>query len=190
MKQVHFLSQIDEGKCIGCKLCETVCLTGAVRVEQKKARVDEHRCVACNKCRDVCREGAADMVLRAEPVILTTSVEDVDPAALEDLCARAHLLAGRSICPCNGTPAGEVAAAILKGAKTLAEIILMTGAAAGCGIYCMAAILRLIDASGADIAPPKGQQWYHVSSALWNISDDVIRNHPGYYLEEDKRLLS
>ena len=189
MKDVRFLSQIDEGRCTGCRQCETVCLTAAIRVERKRAQVDEHRCVACNKCRDVCREEAVVMVLRAEPVLLTTSVEDVDPAALDDLCTRAHLFSGRPICPCNGTPAGEVAAAILKGARSLEEIILMTGVAAGCGIYCMAAILRLVHASGIDMRPPKGQRWYDITSSLWNISDDVVRSNPGYYLEEDKATL-
>ena len=189
MKKVIFLSRVDTEKCPGCKRCGSVCLTEAIRVDERIAGVDNMRCVACNKCRDACPEEAIRMVRRPEPVILTTSSEDVDQTALKDLCNNAHFYPDQPVCPCNGTQVKEIAAAILKGAESLDQVILATGAASGCGIYCMTAILRLLHAAGVNFTPPKGQQWYDVTSSLWNIPDEIVGRHPGYYLEEDKKYL-
>ena len=53
----------DEG-CIGCRLCERACPTGAMRVEDKQARIDYALCIACGMlciacgiCATKCRKG-------------------------------------------------------------------------------------------------------------------------------------
>lgn len=61
MKVVKFLAQVDKAKCTGDKLCETVCPTGAIQVEGKKAAVDAKKCVSCCNCSDICQEEAVTM---------------------------------------------------------------------------------------------------------------------------------
>ena len=50
---------IDE-KCMGCRLCEKACPTGAITFVQKKKPVilDQEKCIKCGVCYDVCRLGA------------------------------------------------------------------------------------------------------------------------------------
>jgi len=47
---------IDE-KCMGCRLCEKACPTGAITFVQKKKPVilDQEKCIKCGVCYDVCR---------------------------------------------------------------------------------------------------------------------------------------
>ncbi|MFC2013795.1 4Fe-4S dicluster-binding protein [Chloroflexota bacterium] len=53
---------INEEKCTGCGLCLVACQasneSGALRVEDKKARIDHKLCQTCNSCLIVCPEGA------------------------------------------------------------------------------------------------------------------------------------
>ena len=160
MKTVKFLSQVNKSKCQGDKLCKLVCPTGAIR-----------------------------MVPRPKPVILEMDQRTVDPLELDKLCAKAHLLPDQPICLCTGTTAKEMAAAILRGAKSLSEIPLMTGAFSGCGIYCLAPIQRLFKEHGLEITPAKGHQWYEINVSLQNISEAVKEKYPGYFLKEDLELL-
>jgi len=55
---IHYLI-IDE-KCVGCRLCEKACPTGAITFVQKKKPVilDQEKCIKCGVCYDVCRLGA------------------------------------------------------------------------------------------------------------------------------------
>jgi len=55
---IHYLI-IDE-KCMGCRLCEKACPTGAITFVQKKKPVilDQEKCIKCGICYDVCRLGA------------------------------------------------------------------------------------------------------------------------------------
>jgi len=188
MKKVYIMSQVDEDKCIGDKICENVCPTGAIKVVKRKARVDESRCAACLKCLDMCNEGALRMVPRKQPLTMGVDPLDVDQDELQALCRRARFDPEDAICLCTLTTAKEVAAAILKGAKTPEEVTLMTGIRTSCGMWCMAPILRLLKARGLDIVPPKGYRWYDVDANLWDISEAVSKKYPEYCFEEDKKF--
>lgn len=40
--------------CLGCKICEKTCPTGAVTVENNNASIDYEKCVSCGLCADKC----------------------------------------------------------------------------------------------------------------------------------------
>ena len=48
--------QYDKEKCIGCKLCLSVCPSGAIEFKEaeKKIRVYLARCTFCAQCNDIC----------------------------------------------------------------------------------------------------------------------------------------
>jgi len=188
MKKVYLLSQVDDTKCIGDKICENVCPTGAIRVVKKKAFVDDEKCAACLKCIDYCGEGAIRVVPRPQPVLLRVDPSEVDQDQLRELCRKAHLDPEDVICPCTLTKASEAAAAILKGARTPEDVSTMTGIRTACGMWCMALVQELLRAYGLETIPPKGFRWYSVEAALWNLPDDVVRKYPEYRLEEARRL--
>lgn len=186
--EVKFLSQVDETNCIGCKLCEAPCPTEAIKVVQKKAKVDNERCLGCHRCHWACPEDVIRMVPRPEPIVLGVDPAEVDQARLTELCIKAHLHPKQFACLCTGTRVDEVAAAILKGARSLEEISLMTGIRTGCGMYCAQPGLRLLKAYGVEIAEPKGHRWYSSTPTLWDIPEEVKQKYPGFYFEEDKSI--
>lgn len=40
--------------CISCHLCEKICLSGAIKVNDFVAAIDYSKCIGCDKCIDVC----------------------------------------------------------------------------------------------------------------------------------------
>ena len=188
MRKVHSLAEVDQTMCIGDRICENVCPTGAIRIVKKKAVVDGRKCAACLKCIDYCGEGAIRLVPRPQPVVLRVDPSEVDQDQLRILCRKAHLDPEDVICPCTATKASEAAAAILKGARTPEDVSTMTGIRTACGMWCMALVQELLRAYGLETTPPKGFNWYSVEAALWNLPDEVIRKYPEYRLEEARRL--
>jgi Fe-S-cluster-containing hydrogenase component 2 len=188
MRKVYSLAEVDPTKCIGDRICENVCPTGAIRVVEKKAVVDGRKCAACLKCIDYCGEGAIRMLPRPQPVLLKVDPSAVAPDQLRELCRRAHLDPDDVICPCTATTAGEVGAAVLKGARTPEDVSIMTGVRTACGMWCMALVQELLRAHGLKTTPPKGYNWYEVDTALWNVPDGVVRKYPEYRLKEARRL--
>jgi NAD-dependent dihydropyrimidine dehydrogenase PreA subunit/bacterioferritin-associated ferredoxin len=189
MEKVYLQAQVDEERCVGDKLCEFVCPSGAIAVSKKKAHVDNAHCVACSRCVDVCNEQAVHLAPLPEPRVLGVNAAEVDQAQLHDLCQRANLEPDEPICLCTFTTAREAAAAILKGAASPEEITRMTGARSACAMWCMAPMLRLLNASGLDMKPPK-HKWYNVEAALWNVPDEVCEKYPEYRLKEDQEIFS
>lgn len=189
MRKVYSVAHVDQAKCIGDRICENVCPTGAVRMINKKAVVAADKCAACLKCIDYCQEDAIRVVPRPEPLLLHVDPSGVDQALLRELCGKAHLSPDDVICPCTMTRADEVAAAVLQGARTPEEAALRTGVRTACGMWCMALIQELLRANGCETTPPKGFRWYSVDVSLWNLPDEAIRKYPEYRLEEARRAL-
>lgn len=152
--------------------------------------VDADKCVACVACVDACGENAITYVPRQETKILRVDPADIDPAAIEAICRKAHIRPDYGLCACNANPplAKEVAAAILKGASSPEEITRKTGTRGSCAMWCIAPMLQLLRASGADLTPPKGYKWYPALVGIWDISDEVARKYPEFHLEEDLQL--
>ncbi len=60
-------SSCDDGKhtkgvcrkgCIGCRICERKCMSGAVRIEKSCAIIDYSKCIGCGQCYEACPTGA------------------------------------------------------------------------------------------------------------------------------------
>ena len=188
MKLVRFEAVTIEEKCTGDKRCETVCPTGAIKVVEKRAVVDGGKCLACQNCLDACWEEAVVMAPRFEPILLGIDPKEVDQNALIALCRRARLHPKQLICLCSATRVEEVAAAVLKGAQSPTDIALMTGVCSGCTVYCSGPIMRLLEANGVEPRTGEGLRWHNLTTTLWDVSEEVIRKYPGYYLAEDKTV--
>lgn len=161
-----------------------------LRCDIQRAIVDESRCVACTNCIDYCPSGAVILVERPEPLILQTDPDQVDQHQILDLCIKANLHPMQPVCPCTDTEAREIVAAIIKGAKTLEEVTLMTGARSGCGIYCTGGVINLLKAAGVEITPPENQGWYDLSTPfLRDLPDEIGNQFPSYRIHEDKEMV-
>jgi len=186
MVEIKFMAQVDKEKCLGCTGCENVCPTEAIKVVNKKAEVDLKKCLACPNCSGICPEDAIELVPRPEPLKLGINYQEVDQTELVELCVKAHLHPHQWLCLCTATRVRDGAAAVLKGAKTLEEIALMTGVRSGCTVYCFQTMMRLLKAHGIEVPRSKGYRWYDSTQTLWDVSPEVIRKYPGHFLEEDK----
>ena len=93
MIQLEFLAQVDEEKCTGCKLCESVCPAGAIEMAANLAVIDSDRCIDCQRCIDRCnRENAIRRQSRSAPILRVVDHSDIDEMQLKTLCAKAGLL--------------------------------------------------------------------------------------------------
>ncbi|MBM4463054.1 MAG: 4Fe-4S dicluster domain-containing protein [Chloroflexi bacterium] len=194
MKVVKFLAQVDKTKCVGDKLCEEMCPTGAIRVVGKKAEVDKkatvdsEKCLACARCMDRCQKDAVTMVPRGQPKVFGTSTEGVDHAKIRELCRKAHRQPYELVCVCTFTLAEEIAAAIIKGARSVREVALMTGVLSGCQQFCSPVIQRMLKAYGVDIAKAGAPLTYDQTFSLWDIPEEIQQKYPGYYFKEDAEM--
>lgn len=192
MKLVNLIAVVDEEKCIGCKTCEKVCPVLAIKVLDRKSKVDNERCRGCAACEQRCPVYAIRMEKRKELVFVGVDISSVDYNRVVDLCNKARLNPEQVVCYCTGTRAEEVAAAILKGAKSPEDVSFMTGARTGCKVECIQPILRLLEAAGIKPVPPQGGwQWYGRTITVWEIPREVREKHSsrGFYFDEDEILL-
>ena len=192
MKKVTLLPRVNNDRCKACHTCEKVCPVLAIKVKQRKAVVDADRCRGCANCEQRCPFNAITMTKRDKAFEVGVDVKSVDYKDIIDLCVKAHLHPEQTICYCVGVRAEEVAAAILKGAKTPEEISLETGIRTGCTIECIQPILRLLDAAGYKLEPIEGGwQWYGKTATAWDLSKEVKEKYSsrGFYFEEDRKVL-
>ncbi|KUK13743.1 MAG: 4Fe-4S binding protein [Synergistetes bacterium] len=192
MKLVNLIAQVDRGKCVGCKTCEKVCPVLAIKVVDGKAEVDVDRCRGCAACEQRCPVYAISMQKRDNPLLVSVDIASVNYDEILKLCSNALLHPEQVVCYCTGTRAEEIAAAILKGAKSPEDISFMTGARTGCKVECIQPILRLLEAAGVKSTPPQGGwQWYGRTVTVWEIPKKVREKHSsrGFYFDEDEKLL-
>ena len=188
MRKVYSLATVDENRCRGDKHCEIACPTGAIKVANKKAQVDAAKCAACLNCFDVCPHGAITMTDRSAPIVLFTDPSSVDQTQLEALCSNAGLFLDSLVCACTLTRAGEVAAAIIKGAHTPHEVAVATGIRTACALWCMAPLQRLLQAHLGDGEISSGHHYYPADIGLWKINQAVAEKYPEYFIGEDQDL--
>jgi len=191
LKRVTKLAVVDQEKCSGCRICYSICPVMAIKTENKKAIIIEEKCLGCSNCNQRCPQNAVKMVPREEPVIIKTETEKFDQEKITEICTKAKFHPEQVICFCTGTRAGEIAAAILDGAKTPEEVALKTGARTGCKVLCIEPVLRILYAAGIDVQKPDGYQWCGITATLWDLSEEVKQKYGtrGFYFDEDREFL-
>ncbi|MFZ4748598.1 MAG: 4Fe-4S dicluster domain-containing protein [Sphingomonas sp.] len=188
MAIVKLVADYEIEPCTGCKLCDIVCPSGAIRMEARKPIIADDLCIGCGRCVDRCPEDIMWMKPRDQPLTTTVLAEEVDQDAVAALLLKAGIEASISVCVCTLTPAAEIAGAVVKGAQTLEEVCAMTGMRSGCGIYCVAPALRLLAAAGRDMTPPGQHRWYPTTLSLFDLGDEVRAKYPDAYIAEDRAL--
>lgn len=192
MKKVTLLAQVDQEKCIGCKICEKVCPVLTISVVDRKAIVNDEECMACGNCEQRCPSRAIQMVLRQTPIEVGVDITKFDQEDIKKICKAAHFNPEQILCYCTGVRADEVAAAILDGATTPESVSAKTGIRTGCTIECIQPVLRMLEAAGCKLEPIKGGwQWYGTTATAWTIPEGIKEKYSsrGFYFEEDKELL-
>lgn len=193
MKLVTLKPVVDIEKCKGCKTCVKVCPVLAMSMEEKLAVPNLELCRGCGDCEQRCPEHAIIMVLREEPAMAKVEMEGLDYQAIINLCRKARFHPEQVVCYCTATRADEVAAAIMRGAKTPDEISFVTGIRTGCKVECIQPILRILEAAGIEPKPsPGGWQWYGRTITAWEIPEEVKKKYAnrGFYFDEDIDLLN
>ena len=189
MRWIYRYPALIEELCIGCQTCVNECRFGAITFDEGKPRIDEVNCMGCLKCALNCPKLALLPTFFDEPKQIVFDYSDVDPEEIRALCLKADLDPERAMCMCTMTPAKEGAAAIIKGARSAYDLMIMTGLKTDCGIYCSASIDRLLKAYlGDDYQCPDNAKWgYTTAPSLTNISRDVAAKYPEYFTEEDRK---
>ena len=187
MAVVKYVAELEVEPCTGCNLCDLICPSNAITMVARKAVIDEALCIGCARCVDRCPEDIMWMSRREEDLTVTVPEEAAIEAGSLALLQKAGIDPAVSVCVCTLTPASEIARAVIKGAKDLEEVSAATGMRSGCGIYCVAPALRILEAAGADMTPPKGFRWYPLTTSLWDITDEARRRYPDAFIDEDRQ---
>lgn len=191
MRTVKMIAQVAENACIGCKICQKICPTLAIKVKGKKAQVDSLLCLSCGNCNQRCPEDAIKMVRIKEPFKVWVNPELVNQKEIKEICARAKMNPEQLACYCTETRVKEVVAAIILGAETPEEISQKTGIRTGCKVECIQPALRLLEAAGITPKKPEGYQWYGRTPTIWDIPEKIKKLYSGrgFYFEADIDLL-
>jgi NAD-dependent dihydropyrimidine dehydrogenase PreA subunit/bacterioferritin-associated ferredoxin len=192
MKVVNVRARVKIEHCKGCKTCELVCPTYAIKVKRKgeepQVSIDETLCVGCWNCEQRCPEYAIEMV-SCDPRRLETDISKFEGSEIEALCRQAKFHPKQVVCYCTASRAEELAAAILGGARTPDQLVLGTGVGSGCGIECNQPIQRFLKAAGLEYNRPKqSYQWYGSTVTAWEVSSEVKKKYPIFRFEDDRQL--
>ena len=194
MRVINQLARVHEEKCNACSACVKVCPVEAIRLEEKAKRtlasVDEQRCLGCTICISRCPRQAIEREQRKSPLQVGVEVNDFREEAVKRICEGAHMYPDQVVCYCHRVQAKEVAAAVLKGAHTPAEISRATGVRTGCGVLCASGIIRLLRAAGIRLDKAPGYQWYGAEVSIWTIPEEVRKKYPLFYVEEDLQAIN
>jgi NAD(P)H-nitrite reductase large subunit len=127
---------------------------------------------------DRCPASAITIEPLQQPYNIGVDPGQFDPEEIMRICKKAHIHPKQIICYCNNTRAGEVVAAILKGAKTPEDISRMTGARTGCAVLCIQSIVKLLETYGKTFT-------------LWDLDPELKKRHEkrGYHFDEDIQLI-
>lgn len=180
-KRVTMVAEILGDRCTGCRLCAQVCPTVAIEM---RGRTDDEigpgkniavmhgeHCYNVQACLEICPDEAIVMRELDEPFEVGVDVRSVDSDEMRGICRRAGFSPAATICPCTSTTAGELAAAVLKGARTPDDLSRMTGVRTGCSELCLQPILDVLAAGGhteMERNPPTGFQWYGRAGDLFS----------------------
>ncbi len=153
---------------------------------------DPASCRGCTNCSSRCPHGAISLVELAEPYTVRVVIDPHREEEIKEICLRAKLNPESIVCYCNSTRAGEIAAALLQGAKSPEEVSRLTGARTGCSVLCIEPIFRLMLAAGLELgAPPQSDVWYPAVPTLYDLPAATVAKyaHRGFHFEEDKAFL-
>jgi NADPH-dependent glutamate synthase beta subunit-like oxidoreductase len=148
-------------------------------------------CRGCANCEQRCPASAVTMELREQPYTVRVDPNEFSSAEILKICTRARVHPQQTVCYCTNTTAGEIAAAILKGAKTPEDVSRATGARTGCTVLCIQSILKLLEAAGRSLTPGETHQYYKGTFTLWELDEPTVKKYEdkGYHFTEDRSVI-
>jgi NADPH-dependent glutamate synthase beta subunit-like oxidoreductase/NAD-dependent dihydropyrimidine dehydrogenase PreA subunit/bacterioferritin-associated ferredoxin len=148
-------------------------------------------CRGCANCEQRCPAAAITIEPREQPFTVGVDPNEFSGAEILQICTRARVHPQQVVCYCTNTTAGEIAAAILKGARTPEDVSRATGARTGCTVLCIQSILKLLEAAGQSLTPGETHQYYRRTMTLWEIDEPTAKKYEdkGYHFAEDKRVI-
>lgn len=148
-------------------------------------------CRGCVNCEQRCPASAITIEPSEQPILVRVDPNECNQDEILRICTNAKMNPKQVICYCTSTSAGEIAAAILKGAKTPEDISRSTGARTGCTVLCIQSITRLLQAAGRPVVPGETHQHYGETRTVWEVDDATLNKYEGmgYRFKEDMRIL-
>ena len=148
-------------------------------------------CRGCVNCAERCPASAITIEPLQQPFTVGVDPGQFDPEEILRICRKANVHPKQVICYCTDTRAGEIVAAILKGAATPEEVSRMTGARTGCTVLCVQSIIKLLEAAGHPVQPAATHQVYGKTFTLWDMDPGLKKRDDkrGYHYDGDRQLI-
>jgi heterodisulfide reductase subunit A len=148
-------------------------------------------CRGCTNCEQRCPASAITIEPADTPYTVGVNPTEFDPTQISMLCMKAKLHPKQIVCYCTNTTAGEIAAAILRGADTPEAVSRLTGARTGCTVLCIQSIIKLLEASGHPGKSRETHQSYGKTFTVWDFDTKTKEKYKtvGYHFEEDMELI-
>jgi heterodisulfide reductase subunit A len=148
-------------------------------------------CRGCTNCEQRCPASAITIEPADTPYTVGVNPTEFDPTQISMLCMKAKLHPKQIVCYCTNTTAGEIAAAILRGADTPEAVSRLTGARTGCTVLCIQSIIKLLEASGHPGKSRETHQSYGKTFTVWDFDTKTKEKYKtvGYHFEEDMQLI-